>query len=308
MGDIVSLVLSGRSKGELGEAVSRALVMTEFEHDRPVDSVAIKPNLCYYWDASTGYTTDSALVSAIIDWVRGTYGNEVSIRIVEADASAMRTKYAFSILGYRRLADKKNVGLVNLSEDELVEKTVRVNGREIAYKVSELLLNADLFINVPKLKVMRATKITCALKNVFGSIGYPKKMVYHSFLNEAIVGINEILHPHLTIVDGLVALGKSPVKLDLVMASKDPFSIDWIASQILGYSPRGVGFLKTAIREKVWSPEGIVVKGETSVEVLRKNFPREVVSQAMLWKLQLSLLKAYLRLVGDAAPHFVKGL
>ena len=42
----------------------------------------------------------------------------MDIAIVESDASAMRCKYAFSMLGYEKLAKEKNVRLVNLSEDE----------------------------------------------------------------------------------------------------------------------------------------------------------------------------------------------
>lgn len=64
------------------------------------------------------------------------------------------------------------------------------------------------------------------MKNIFGCIGYRRKIVYHPFLDEAIVGINKVLRPHLTVVEGLVALGRYPVKLVLIMASADPFSVD----------------------------------------------------------------------------------
>lgn len=50
--------------------------------------------------------------------------------------------------------------LFNLSKDTLVEKTVQVNNREISFKVPERLWKSDLFINVPKLKIILATKIT----------------------------------------------------------------------------------------------------------------------------------------------------
>ncbi len=160
---------------------------------------------------------------------------------------------------------------------------------------------------MPKLKIMRATRITCALKNIFGCIGSPRKIVYHPFLEEAIVGINKILHPHLTIVDGLVALGRFPVKLGLLMASIDPYSIDWIASQIMGYNPSGVGFLKAAINEKVWSPKGVKTCGE-NLEMFRKEFPRERILASALWNIQLKLLKLYIRTVKDVAPSIIEEL
>jgi uncharacterized protein (DUF362 family) len=282
--------------------VSEALDLIDFKPHEEVKSVVIKPNLAYYWDAATGYTTDPRVVAGIIDYTREKCGEDVDIKIVEADASAMRTKYAFKVLGYEKLATEKEVELFNLSEDVLIEKTVRVNKRDITYKVPELLLKSDLFINVPKLKIMKTVKVTCAMKNIFGCIGFARKIVYHPFLNEAVVGINKILHPHLTVVDGLVALGRYPLKLGLIMASVDPFSIDWVASQIMGYKPSKVKFLRIAMKEDFGNSNNVVTYGENAVEFAR-IFPKDgFVSTDNLWKVQFWLMKTYQKIVGDVIP------
>jgi len=302
MENLVSLVKAHDSKKDIKESIDHALDLIGFEPIEPVRTVVVKPNLCYYWDSSTGYTTDPRVVSGIIDSVRERYGDDVEIKVAEADASAMRTKYAFPVLGYERLAKEKNVELFNLSDDVLLDETVRINGREISFKVPELLRKSDLFINVPKLKIMRATKITCAMKNIFGCIGFPKKMVYHKFLDEAIVGINKLLRPNLNIVDGLVGLGRFPVRLGLVMASPDVFSIDWVASRIMGYDPSSIRFLKIAKREKLGDPSDIAIRGER-IEEFARTFPKEgFVPAKYLWNIQFSLLKAYQRLSGDIIP------
>jgi len=304
MGNVVGLV-KANSLEDLKAQVSQVTDLIDFKPEGTVKTVVVKPNLCYYWDASTGYTTDSRLVAGVIDWVRERFG-DVDIKVAEADASAMRTKYAFKVLGYEKLAKEKDVELFNLSEDVLVEKTVHVNKREISFKVPQLLLKADLFVNVPKLKIMRATKITCAMKNIFGCIGFPRKIVYHKYLDEAIVGINKILHPHLTIVDGLVGLGRYPVKLGLIVASVDVVSADWVASQIMGYKPSGVKFLKLAVKEKVGDPDGIVTVGQNPRE-FAKVFPKEgfVVSRH-LWSIQFWLLNAYRKVTGDIVPPILE--
>jgi uncharacterized protein (DUF362 family) len=302
MGSVVSLVRAQSSVKEIKNSISEALDLIDFELKGPVKSVAIKPNLCYYWDAATGYTTDARVVAGVIDYVREKCGFNVNIKVVEADASAMRTKYAFPILGYEKLAEEKKVELFNLSEDSLEEKKVHVNQREISFKVPQMLLKTDLFINVPKLKIMRATKITCAMKNIFGCIGVPRKVVYHSYLDEAIVGINKILRPHLTIVDGLVALGRFPVKLGLIMASVDPFSVDWVASQIMGYNPSKVRFLKVAMKEEFGNLNGITTRGKNVVE-FRRIFPKEnFVSSKWVWDIQFRLLRLYRKIVKDIIP------
>jgi len=302
MGSIVSLVRTRRSEEEIKESIGKALDLIDFEMQSPIRTVAIKVNLCYYWDAFTGQTTDPLLVAAIIDYFRERCGSNIDIKVAESDATAMRTKYAFVMLGYDKLAKEKKIELFNLSTDVSDEKEVQVNRRTIRLKVPMSLLRSDLFINIPKLKTHSLTYITCALKNIFGCMASQRKILYHPFLNETIVGVNKILRPHLTIVDGLVALGRFPVKLELIMASVDPFSIDWIASQILGYNPSKIEFLKVASKEKLGDSDGILTRGE-SVNTFRKLFPRQnFVYSKLLSKTRKLLLTSYERIVGDLVP------
>jgi uncharacterized protein (DUF362 family) len=308
LGDVVSLVRThGFEERDIKEAIEKALDLIDFKPKVSVKSVDIKVNLCYYWHASTGYTTDPRVVGGIIDCLRERYGKDVQIRIVEADGTAMRTKYAFRMLGYEELAKRKNVELFNLSQDEIREEKVCVNGREIAFQIPQSLLKSDLFINVPKLKIMRETKITCALKNIYGCIAYPRKIIYHPILNEAIVGINKILHPDLTIVDGIVALGRFPIKLGLIMASKDAFSVDWIASQIIGFNPSKIKFLKIAINEALGNLNGIEIRGKEDIGFFRRLFPKEnFFSSKTLWTMQFRALMFYKKISGDTIPPFLE--
>jgi len=306
MGDKVSLVHLKNSEEDIKDGIYKALKLIDYNVDKSIKQVAIKPNLCYYWDASTGYTTDPRIVAALIDWIRDEVGENVDIKVVEADASAMRTHLAFRTLGYNKLAEYKNIELFNLSKDTIVEKKVLLNGREIKYKVPKLLLNSDLFINVPKLKIMRDVRITCAMKNIFGCIAYPKKIIYHSHLNEAVVGINKVLHPHLNVVDGIVGLGRFPIKLDLIMASVDSFSTDWVASKIMGFNPYDIPFLKISEKEKLGNSRGIEIVGD-NIDTFSKIFPSEgLITAEHLWGIQLWLLNLYSKIVGDIKPPILE--
>jgi uncharacterized protein (DUF362 family) len=305
LGDTVGLVRS-QSSDDITNSIYRVLDLIDFKIEKPVKKVAIKPNLCYYWDASTGYTTDPRVVSGIIDWVRDKCGEYTEIFVVEADASAMRTNLAFPILGYEKLAEEKNIKLYNLSDGPSTENKVSVNNREMTFKTPQLLQEADFFINVPKMKLMRISHITCGMKNIFGCISSPLKNVYHPFLNTAIVGINKVLEPHLTVVDGLVGLGRNPIKLDLIMASKDVFSIDWIASEIMGYNPSTLEFLRIAEKEGFGSHNGIKTVGNNPEE-FKQIFPKVGnIPTEYLWSLEIGLLKLYSKIVNDIVPPFVE--
>ena len=306
MNNVVSLVRAHLPKKAIKTSIAEALDLIDFKPKNPVNSISIKVNLCYYWAAATGQTTDPRVTAGIIDYVRERYGKDVHIRVVEADATAMRTKHVFLMLGYEKLAKEKGVELFNLCKDNLYEKTVKVNGREITFKVPQSLLESDLFINVPKLKTVSETKVTCALKNIFGCIGEPRKFAYHPFLHEAIIGINKILHPDLTIVDGIVALGRFPIRLDLIMAGADPYAVDLVASKIMGFSPSKVGYLKIALKEKLVDSRSVTTRGE-DLKTLKKEFPAvNFFYSKKWWNIQLGLLKTYATLANDVIPPFLE--
>lgn len=300
----VSLAKVDPLRKDITDSLTRALDLIKFRVIPPISSVVIKPNLCYYWHASTGYTTDPRVVASLIDHLREKLG-DVPIKIAEADATAMKTRHSFEMLGYTKLAKEKGVELFNLSKDRVIERKIAVNNKRIVFKVPSTLLDADLFINVPKLKTMKATKISCALKNVFGCIASTRKVVYHPILDETIVGINKILHPHLNIVDGIVGLGSVPAKLNLLIASTDPFSTDWIAAKIMGYNPARVRFLKIARHEKLVHPNNIVVVGE-KLEGFRQLFPHHSFIVTTKENIQIKLLRAYCKITGDVLPPIME--
>jgi len=296
------------SEEGIKNATSKAIEESGFKLPKKLNSMILKVNLRYYWDTSTGETTDPRVVSAIIDYTRDRCGREVDVIIAEADASAMRTKYAFKMLGYEKLAQRRSVRLLNLCECEKVEREVTVNQRKFTLPVAQPMLNADLLINVPKLRTHRLTTISCSLKNLFGSIAVPRKVVYHSNLNEVMVGINKLIKSHLTVVDGIVALGKYPLKMGLIFASEDQLAIDFVAAMIMGYNPRHIRHLTLAKKEGIGKAEGIDIVGVRDLSKFTKIFPHENYHLFnLLWKLQLTFLDIYIRTTGDTRPPVLDG-
>ena len=276
-------------------------ILKSIKFKDPFSVINIKPNLCYYWKSSTGYTTDPRLVSTIIDSVREQYGDEIEINVVEADASGMRTKYVFPMLDYTKLSKEKNVNLINLSKVESVRKELTINGHKIKLKLPKMLVqDNNILINVPKFKLMKETHITCALKNIFGCIATPRKIVYHKYLNETIVAVNKFIQTDAVIVDGLVALENKPFNLNMVMGGKNAFSVDYIVSKIVGYNPNSVGHIKLAQNEGLGDPKRIKIIGDP---IDQFKFPKinNTISKHS-FKILLRLLRIYSKIVGDVIP------
>lgn len=304
MAHVVLAKAKDYSQKEICEVTLRTLDALNYEFDREANLVVVKPNLCYYWDYSTGETTHPAVVSAVIDWVRERTGKDASIVVAEADASAMKTKYAFKMLGYEKLSKVKNVNLHNLCEGEIVDKEVKVAGKSFVLPVNKMLLDADLIINVPKLKYQRAIGFSCALKNMFGAIAKPRKFVYHSNLPSVIVGMNKIVKSNIVLTDGIIALGKTPKKIGVIMASNDALASDFIASKAAGYNPLRLGYLKLGVKEKIGNVNHInLTANSIGLEDIRKEFPRQShFLRKISWKLQLRMLNLYSKVSKDVIP------
>jgi len=295
------------TEDDINNATEKALDKLEYAFNPKIRKVVIKPNLCYYWDYSTGETTDPRLVSAVIDWIRLKIGNDIDISVAEADASAMRTKYAFKVLGYDKLCQKKKVNLINLSQGEIRDVPITVREKNFSLPINEILLNSDLIINLPKLKTHNFVGTTCALKNMFGAISKPRKYSYHQMISHVIVGINKVVKSNIILVDGLIAKGSYPKKLGVILAGDDALATDFIAARIMGFNPLKVAHLNLAAKEKIGNTKNISLIEDVKFDDLKKKFPHyNHVTHSMIMKMQIRLLKSYTKFTGDVFPPFIE--
>ena len=270
---IVSLVKFDEQSMSLQQTIGKSLDLIDFQFSMNVKKIAIKPNMCYYWDSSTGETTDPKFVNALVDVIRNHLSQKIEISIVESDASAMKCRYAFRMLGYEKMAAEKGVKLINLADDETRKVETEVRGKAYEFLLPRTIADADLFINVPKIKYMRKVEISGALKNIFGCNPYPRKYQYHNQLDEVIVGLNKIMKSDLCILDGIIIRGIETRRLGLILASTDIVAIDAAASEIAGANPRSIRHLKLAYQEKLGNIN-FVQKGE-SLNYFKELFPRK---------------------------------
>jgi uncharacterized protein (DUF362 family) len=262
----------GQNYVSVKRAIEKSLELLHSNFGGSTSRIVIKPNMCYYYHPSTGEVTDPWFVGVLIDVLRDKFAKDSEIFVVESDASAMRCKHVFRMLGYDRMAEEKGVRLVNLGEEKSRVVDVEVGGAQFKFHVPELFYESDFVVNVPKLKYMNDVKITCALKNMFGCNAFQRKFVYHRALNEAVVGINKLIKTDLVVVDGLVVSGRYTKRLDLVMASEDPVAVDAAASRLMGINSKSVKQITLASQEGignlVFSPVG-------DFSYFAKKFPKK---------------------------------
>ncbi len=232
--------------GNQVESMVRQLVEKAGALDRlrPVDRVMIKPNLLVSRQNWVGINTDPRVVEALVKSLkdRGIH------RITVGDGSGMgyNATKAFDYCGYREMASRYGLNLVNLERDEFVKKPVRMEGPFKSLEIARTVLECDFLINVPLMKAHNETLITCSLKNLKGTLSRSMKTAFHGVnLHRAIAQLNSVVIPHLIIVDGLQGdlhseSGHDLVVMDRIVLGTNPVEVDSFVADTLGYEPRDI--------------------------------------------------------------------
>lgn len=126
------------------------------------------------------------------------------------------------------------------------------------FELLEPVLEADFIVNVPKFKTHVMTGMSCAVKNLFGTVPGLQKAEFHMRFPEKepfgnmLVDLCETVRPSLTVVDGVLAMegngpaGGVPRPLGLILGGENPYAIDLTVCGMMGLAPMAVPYLKAA--------------------------------------------------------------
>lgn len=203
--------------------------------------VVIKPNLLMARAPSEATTTHPLLVEAVA-WAFVSAGADVII----ADSPGGPFREAalgrvYDLCGMTEAARNSGAAL----NRDLSSVTVQYEGRR-EFDVLRVLAEADIIIDLAKLKTHRMTYFTGAAKNMFGSIPGLGKAAMHSKLpgTEAfcnmLVDLCMCMKPALSIIDAVEGMeGKGPSggtarHAGALIASCNPFAADLAAMEFAG--------------------------------------------------------------------------
>lgn len=127
-------------------------------------------------------------------------------------------------------------------------------------EVAKDLLDADVIINLPKLKTHQMMGLTCAVKNMFGAVVGLRKPRLHlqagtdkAFFALLLLELCEALAPALTIVDAVVGMegegpgSGDPVAIGVLLAGTSPLAVDAAAIELVGLNPHQVWTQQVAL-------------------------------------------------------------
>ncbi|MDD5453150.1 MAG: DUF362 domain-containing protein [Candidatus Bipolaricaulis sp.] len=257
-------------EAEIRSAVEAALAAIGGVDDilRPDSRVFVKINhLSPPSPPERGIVTHPTFTAAVLAVVR-----DYTPHITVGDDLHPSTPDGFAISGYRALAERLGVRLVNLRE----EGFTRVECAGVVLKevyLARALREADVIIDLPKLKTHSLTLFTGAVKNMYGVIPGGLRTAFHgqhkdpAEFSQLLVDIFAVAPPQLTIMDGIVAMaGAGPAngtlrELGVILASRDAVAVDAVASRIIGLDPLAVRTTRYA-QERGLGARDVEIVGE----------------------------------------------
>jgi uncharacterized protein (DUF362 family)/NAD-dependent dihydropyrimidine dehydrogenase PreA subunit len=229
---------------------------------RPGMRVLLKPNLLNDAGLERATTTHPVVVRAIAELVQEA-GGEVWIGDSPAGPIA-NNRRVLRAAGMVAVAEHLDVQMVPF--EQMVWKRVQApnggaagSGRSLDYFIASPVLEADLVIDLPKLKTHVLTLYTGAVKNLYGVVPGTRKREPHlrapgvRDFSPVLVDLLEFVRPRLSILDGVIGLegdgpgvGGDPRVYGLLAASTDAVALDAVIAQALGYRPGQVLHLDLA--------------------------------------------------------------
>ncbi len=219
---------------------------------RPGSRVVIKPNLLAPAPPEKAMITHPLVVKAVAEYVIQK-GGLVQISDSQAMGSFER------VLNESGLRNALKGFAVKFKEfKESVEIDVGEPFRRI--EMAKDAVDADLLINLPKLKTHTQMLMTLGVKNLFGCIVGLRKPEWHlrtgvnrELFASLLVRIHNTIRPAVTILDGILSMegegpGKSgtPRKLGIIAGSNDANALDITICRMLRIEPLNVLTIKAA--------------------------------------------------------------
>lgn len=184
--------------------------------------------------------------------------------------------------GIAAIADANNISLADMGSGT---PTSFDSGNLIKnFTIANGVLSADGVVNLPKMKTHALTRLTGAVKNLFGCIPGVLKAEFHARLqnedlfSQMLLDLNMLLPVRLNVMDGIMAMeGNGPRNgigraANIILLSTDPIALDTIVARVMNIDPMLVPTLGWAHQIGFGSVENIEIVGEDLASFIIPDF------------------------------------
>ena len=245
--------------GNIDAAVRKAVALVGGMQGRVKkwDRVIIKVSLDEAKPSGSGLVTNVEVVRAIVRMAKDAGARRITV----ADGSLKTSTWkAFEAAGYNKMAKEEGVILKDLETDYIWRAWLPDDDKYKKYSVATTVLNCEVFINVPVVKLADESSPSLSLKNLLGIMcdkWTKRKLPKGEKLDNLIVDMNLIRQSDLVVID-------ATDHDNMIIAGNDPVSADSVTLRMLKLDPEKIGYIKLAESKGLGksSPSEIEVKSE----------------------------------------------
>ncbi len=245
---------------------------------RPGDRVLIKPNLLGAHEVAKRITTDPSIVRAVTQLVLDCRGRP----FVSDSPSLASFNKAAAKSGLTQVAQDLGVEAMPFTESVTITPPDPKVHRSL--DIAREALEADVVINLPKLKTHSQMLLTLGVKNIFGTVVGKRKAEWHFMAGadrlafaSLLLDVYRSVAPALTLLDGVWGMeGRGPAngqprQVGLIAASRDGLALDMTISELLGV-PLQRFPLFMAAQERGIVPESVDIVGQEITSLAVADF------------------------------------
>lgn len=155
----------------------------------------------------------------------------------------------------------RSLGIKIIELDKPRKVSIECGGRKFLLTVSGKALDADLIINLPKLKAHVQLLYTAGIKNMYGCVSGKRKVWRHfmakndlEWYADMLIANYQLVKPSFTILDSIMAMeekgptGGLPKDVSLIVGGRDCVALDRVVAELLSVNPQNVPVLRAAER------------------------------------------------------------
>lgn len=218
---------------------------------KPNQTVVVKPNIGWDTSPERAANTNPKLVSRIVKQCFDAGAKDVYV----FDHTCDNWTKCYSNSGIEKAAKEAGAKVVPGHTESYYHNVEIKQGKRLKEaKVHELILESDVFINVPVLKNHGGAGVTIAMKNLMGIV-WDRGFWHRNDLHQCIADYATLKQPDLNIVDAYFVMkrnGPRGVSKDDVVTMKsqiistDIVAADAAAAKLFGREPENVDYIKYA--------------------------------------------------------------
>ncbi|UCH65499.1 MAG: DUF362 domain-containing protein [Ignavibacterium sp.] len=215
------------------------------------NTVVVKPNIGWDVVPERAANTNPLLVKRIVEHCFEAGAKDVYV----FDHTCDDWNSCYSSSGIERAVKDAGGKIVPGNSERYYEEISVSEGKRLTKaKVHELILESDVFVNVPILKSHSSAELTISMKNLMGIV-WDRRYWHRNDLHQCIADFTSYRKPDLNVIDAYYVMRKNGPrgvsKADVVtmksqIISSDIVAADAAAAKLFGLEPMEIDYMKIA--------------------------------------------------------------